>query len=101
MVALIRIFFLFLAEFIVVLGWKLIKGLGFGLVAYTGISAFLDKTMEMVLNNLLSVPSSWVGLILLLKIDVCIKIIFAAYAARAMLWGVNSMGTKTKLTYKG
>lgn len=101
MVWLIRIFFVFLADFIVNLGWKLIKGLGFGLVGYTGISFFLDRAMGYVFNHLFTLPPEWLGFVLLLKLDVCIKIYFAAYAARAMLWGVNSAGSKSKLTFKG
>lgn len=101
MVWAIRIFYAFLAQALVGFGWKLLKGLGFGLVAYTGITFFLDQTMSLVLNHLFDVPAGWIGLIKLLKVDVCIKIIFAAYTARAMLWGVNKSGSKTTLTYKG
>ena len=98
----IQLFFRLLAWAIVPLGWKLLKGLGFAAVTFTGIQLFMDEAKSFVFTQLMSLPVEWVNLIGLLKLDVCLNIYFSAYIARAVLWGMDrSTGSKSSISYKG
>lgn len=80
---------------LVPLGWKLLRGLGFTAVAYVGVQSLMDYAKEYVFSSLGNVPSSWLQVLGLLQIDVAINILFSAYIARAVIWGMNSSGGKT------
>ncbi|MBR7206809.1 DUF2523 domain-containing protein, partial [Pseudomonas aeruginosa] len=41
-----------------------------------------------VFSNLGGVPAQWLQVLGLLQVDVCINILFSAYIARAVLWGM-------------
>lgn len=80
---------------LVPLGWKLVRGLGFTAVAYVGVQAFMDEAKDFVFDRLGSLPTEWLQILGLLQIDVYINILFSAYIARAVLWGMNASGGKT------
>ncbi|MCK1896515.1 DUF2523 domain-containing protein, partial [Pseudomonas aeruginosa] len=44
--------------------------------------------------NFPSAPTQWLQVLGLLQVDVCINILFSAYIARAVLWGMDKSGGK-------
>lgn len=101
MAALIPLLLQAIGWVLVPLGWKLLRGLGFTAVAYVGITAAMDQAKNFVFSNIGSVPAAWLEVLGLLKIDVAINILFSAYVARAVLWGVNAAGSKTSIRMGG
>lgn len=98
----IQLFFRLLGVAVVPLGWKLLKGLGFIGVTYTGVHLIMEQARAYVFTHLMSMPSEWVQLIGLLKLDVCINILFSAYLARAVLWGMDkATGSKSAIRWGG
>ncbi|MFG3696291.1 DUF2523 domain-containing protein [Stutzerimonas stutzeri] len=98
----IQLFFRLLGTAVVPLGWKLLRGLGFGAVTFTGIQFMLDDAKAYVFQQLLSVPSEWIALIGLFKLDVCFNMLFSAYVARAVLWGMDrASGSKSVIRFGG
>jgi len=84
------------------LGWKLLRGLGFAAITFTGIQLFMDQAKTYVFSQLLSMPAEWVNLAGLLKLDVCFNILFSAYIARAVIWGMDrATGSKSTISFKG
>lgn len=87
---------------LVPMGWSLLRGLGFAAVAYVGISTMMEQAKEYVFSNLGAVPAEWLQMLGVLKFDVAINILFSAYIARAMLWGMNrASGSKTSIRWGG
>lgn len=86
---------------LVPLGWSLLRGLGFTAIAYTGVSQVMEWAKNYVFSNLLNVPGEWVQVLGLLQVDVCVNILFSAYIARAVLWGMNSSGSKSSIRWGG
>lgn len=80
---------------LVPLGWKLLRGLGFAAISYTGIKTGLDAAKEYAFSSLGSVPANWLAVLGMLKVDVCLNIIFSALIARAILGGMGSSGNKS------
>lgn len=101
MPALIGLFLRAVGWSLVPLGWKLLRGLGFTAIAYTGVSQAMDWAQDYVFTSLLNVPPEWVQVLGLLQIDVLINIYFSAYIARAVLWGMSSSGSKTSIRWGG
>lgn len=82
-------------------GWKMLRGLGFAAISYVGIKAGLDTAKDYVFSSLSSTPANYIMVLGMLKIDVCMNILFSAYAARAVLRGMNSSGTQTNFKMGG
>jgi len=62
----------------------------------------MEQAREYVFTHLMSMPTEWIQLIGLLKLDVCINILFSAYVARAVLWGMDkATGTKSAIRWGG
>lgn len=101
MPALIGLFLRALAWALPGLGWHLLKGIGFGAVAFTGVSVALDQAKDFVFASLGSTSAEWLQLLGVLQIDVFINILFSAYVARAVLWGMNKSGSKTSMRWLG
>lgn len=101
MPAIIALFLKGIGWSLVPLGWKLLRGLGFTAFAYVGVSALMDQAKDFVFDKLGMVPPEWLQIMGLLQIDVYINIIFSAYLVRAILWGMNSTGTKKSLKMTG
>jgi len=55
----------------------------------------MDEAKDFVFERLGSLPTEWLQILGLLQIDVYINILFSAYIARAVLWGMNASGGKT------
>ena len=83
------------------LGWHLLKGLGFAAVTFTGVSLAMDQAKAHVFSSLGSAPAAWLQVLGVLQIDVCINILFSAYVARAVLWGMNKNGSKSGFRWLG
>lgn len=102
MPAVIALFLRLLGVSLVPLGWKLLRGLGFTAVTFTGVQLLMDQAKDYVFSQLFSLPGEWVQMIGLLKLDVCFNILFSAYVARAVLWGMNqSTGSKSSIRFGG
>lgn len=86
---------------IVPLGWKLVKGLGFAAISYTGITIVMNQAKDFVFSQLSAVPADWLQVLGLLKVDVCINILFSVYVARAIMWGLDRSGSKTSIKWLG
>lgn len=95
MAAIVGFFFRLLGLYAVPLGWKLLRGLGFTAFSYVGIKSVLDYAKDYAFSSLSGLPVQWLGMLGLLKIDVCLNIIFSAMVARAVLRGMSGSGTKT------
>ena len=101
MPALIGLFFRALAWALPGLGWHLLKGLGFAAVTFTGVSLAMEQAKAYVFSSLGSLPSAWLQLLGVLQIDVYFNILFSAYIARAVLWGMNKSGSKSSMRWLG
>ncbi|SFB64176.1 DUF2523 domain-containing protein [Azotobacter beijerinckii] len=101
MPAVIALFLRALGWSLVPLGWKLLRGLGFAAVTYTGLSTAMTWAKDFVFSSLVSVPPEWLNMLGLLQIDVCMNIYFSAYIARGVLSGMNSSGSKTSIRWFG
>lgn len=83
------------------LGFALLRGIGFAAVTYTGVTTVMSFAKDYVFSNLGAVPAAWLQIAGILQIDVAINILFSAYVARAVLWGMNKSGSKSTLNYTG
>ncbi|UUC47477.1 DUF2523 domain-containing protein [Pseudomonas citronellolis] len=86
---------------LVPLGWKLLRGLGFTAVTYTGLKLVLDQAKEHLFSLLGSTPAAWVQVLGLMQFDVAINIVFSAYIARAVLSGMDGNGSKSGMRWTG
>ena len=77
------------------------ESLGFTAVSYVGIQSLMDWAKDYAFSALGSVPSSWLQVLGLLQLDVCLSIYFSAYIARAVLTGMNSSGEKNTIRWGG
>ncbi len=77
------------------MAWSLLRALGFSAVTFTGVTVVMDKAKDYVFSNIGALPASWLQLLGVLQVDVAINILFSAYIARAVMWGMNKSGTKS------
>lgn len=85
----LRMFFALLGANLVPLGWKLVRGLGFAAVTFTGVQVLLETAKSYAFSQLSSLPANIVAMAGLLKLDVCLNIWFSCFVARAIIWGLN------------
>ena len=83
------------------LGWKLLRGLGFTAVTFLGVQVVMDQAKAYVFSSLGSTPASWLQVLGLLQLDVVLNILFSAYIARAVLWGMSRDGSKSSVRWTG
>jgi hypothetical protein len=81
------------------IGGRVLLAMGFGYVAFTGISTGLDALKASVQSYLSGAPADVVGIMSTLKVDVSVSIIFSAIAARLLLNGLVS-GTIKRMVLK-
>lgn len=102
MQVLLRMFFLLLGENVVAIGWKLLRGLGFAAVTFTGVSVMMETAKQYAFSQLDSLPANIIMMCGLLKLDVCLNIYFSCYVARAVIWGMNqASGSRTGVRMGG
>ena len=86
---------------VVPLGWKLLRGLGFAAFTFTGVQLLMNQAKDYVFSNLGGIPGEWLQVLGLLQVDVALNILFSAYVARAVLWGMNKSGNKSSIRFGG
>lgn len=86
---------------LVPLGWKLVRGLGFAAVTYTGVNLVMNQAKDYVFSMLSSTPAAWLQVLGILQVDVAINILFSCYIARAVLWGMDKSGSKSGIRWSG
>lgn len=101
MPAVIALFMRMLGIALPALGWKLLRGLGFAAVSYVGLKVGIDAAKDYAFSNLGAVPAQWVNVLGLLKVDVCINIIFSALIARLTLSGLDKSGSQKSFKWLG
>ncbi len=69
---------------------RVLIALSIGYVSYTGISALLTSLKDQVIERLSGSGAEFVQVMALVKIDVCVSILFSAMAARLLLQGLTS-----------
>lgn len=69
---------------------RVLIALSIGYVSYTGISALLSALKSRVITSLSGSGVEFVQVMSLVKIDVCVSILFSALAARLLLQGLTS-----------
>lgn len=71
---------------------------GIGYVTFSGVDTLLTYLKAMAIQSLTSMPPQVAGLMALLKLDVCISMMFSALAVRLTLATVGSgLFTRTKI----
>lgn len=76
-----------------------LKALGIGLVSYVGINLILSQIVDVVINNVLSLPIQLQQVLGILKFDVAVNIILSAVTTKLTLRGIDkATDSKTKLT---
>ena len=99
MTVLIGLFLRMVGLSIVPLGWKLLRGLGFAAVSFVGIKAVLDEAKKYAFSQLGGLPGDWISVLGMLKVDICLNILFSAYVARAVLRGMNGAGKQSSFKW--
>ncbi len=69
---------------------RVLLALGFGYAAYTGVVALMDGLQADVISKFSLFSPTIIGILAALKVDVSIRIIFAAIMARLVLAGLTS-----------
>lgn len=69
-------------------------GLGVAVFTYTGITYSLDLLLGQIKSSMSGLPIEICGIANLLQIDVCISILFSAYAASLALGGLTGDAVK-------
>ncbi|SPD67820.1 conserved protein of unknown function (plasmid) [Cupriavidus taiwanensis] len=69
---------------------RVLIALGIGYVTYSGISVLLDTLKAQVVSRLSGASVEFVQVMSLVKIDVCVSILFSAMTARLLLQGLTS-----------
>ncbi|WP_382160377.1 DUF2523 domain-containing protein [Hydrogenophaga sp. ANAO-22] len=78
---------------------KTLITLGVGYVTYTGLSALLDLNYDQIMTLINTLPPTTVSILGVLKVGVCLKIWFSAFAMKVALWGINNDSlTKMRVT---
>lgn len=93
--------FLFVVQIIGPLAVKVLVALGIGFTTYTGVDAGLDYVHSWIQGQFAGMPAAMSQIIALLRLDVAISIIIAAYAARIALISVNGVLTNLTLGRSG
>jgi len=80
---------------------KVLKLLGFGMVAYVGINVVMTQAEAYITSQLGSTAADLRGLLGLAKVDVAVNILLAAITTRMALAGVNKLsGRKKEFVFK-
>lgn len=84
------------------LGWALgglLLALGIGFTTYTGMNLVIDNLRNTVFSNLNSLPTISLQMLLLLKVDIAISMIFSAYVLKSV--GSNVFSAIKRITIGG
>jgi ABC-type nitrate/sulfonate/bicarbonate transport system permease component len=73
------------------LGWAfggLLLAFGIGFTTYTGMNIVLDNLRDTVFSHLNSLPTISLQILLMLKVDIAISMLFSAYVTKAVATNV-------------
>ena len=86
-----------LAALLESLVFKVLLGLGFGVLTYSGVGALLDSAQS-TLNGMFSGLSADVlAMTYLLGVDRCINLVFSSVVARLTLQGMSALGSVSRV----
>jgi Protein of unknown function (DUF2523) len=68
---------------------RALVALGIGVATYTGISTTVAWVKQQAVSSLLGLGPEVVGILGMLKVGVCINIVFSAMLARAVINGIQ------------
>jgi hypothetical protein len=92
---LVFMFMYFLGTGLIALVVKVLAGLGFGLVAYNLGGFALDTVYEKMQNALTDLPSDFLMLVKVARIDEAVSVLFGALSARLTFMGITAAGGRT------
>lgn len=81
--------YLFIIATIVPIVFKVLVALGIGFVTYSGVTLGIDQISAFVESQFTGLPSYILQLIALMKVDIAISMLLAAYSAKLALQSVN------------
>lgn len=73
------------------LGWAIgaiIGALGIGFITYTGVEYLINTLFNQVISDFNALPTTMLQILLILKLDIAICMIFSAFATRAVIKNV-------------
>jgi hypothetical protein len=79
--------------------WYALRSLGMGVVSYLGLDYVFTDLSTWISNNWSGIPSDLVSILAIGGVDVCVKMVIAAYVVGFGLRGV--VGTFKRLTFVG
>jgi len=80
---------------------RLLKGLGIGIVTYTGIDLVLTELVEFAQDALNGLPADILSFVGMMNLDIALNMIVSAILAKTVLDGFNSAtGTKKDFVLK-
>lgn len=79
-----------LVQIATTLAYRVLFGLGVGIATYTGVDATLTWLKSQAVSHLQDLPVEYLGILALLKVGVCINIVFSAIVVRMTLQGLQS-----------
>jgi hypothetical protein len=86
-----------LVQIAATLAGKVLIGLGFAAVTYTGLSTSLTWLKSQAVGSLQGLPADMVGLIAYMKVGEAISMIVSALAVRMVLDGLSEGGSISRL----
>jgi len=69
---------------------RVLVALGVGVATYAGVDTTVTWLKTQAVGYLQTLPASYLGILALLKVGVCINIVFSAIVARMTLQGLSS-----------
>lgn len=69
---------------------RVLISLGVGYVTYSGVSVLLNALKAQVINSFSGLPAVAIQVLSMMKVDVCLNILFSALAARLLVKGLTS-----------
>lgn len=83
------------------LATRVLSGLGFGFLAYTGVDVTLGWLKSQMLAGFSGLTPTILGLISMMKVGEAINIVFSALLVRATIAGLSQGGAIYRLVKKG
>lgn len=74
---------------------RVLLSLGVALVTYTGVSLSIDWLKSQMLSSLNGLPVEVIGMLSMMKVGVCISMLFSALLARLTRQGLSGSGGGT------
>lgn len=75
---------------------QVLASIGIGYAVYEGVGALFDNVFVAIKDNLAGLSVQLLTALRLLKVDLCLNVIFAAIAARLTFAGLSAAGSFTR-----